>query len=135
MILLDANILMYAAGAAHPHKQPSVDLLARIARSEIQAGCDAEVLQEILHRYRSIGRWAEGRLLYEYARKLLPLVVAIDEACLDEAARLMDLHPRLTARDALHAAAVLVSGAAGFCSYDRDFDGIAGLRRLEPKGL
>lgn len=132
MILLDANILMYAAGAAHPNKQPCLDLLARIARNEIHAGCDAEVLQEILHRYRAIGRWPEGRRLYDHARALLPVVVPVDELCLDEAARLLDAHPHLMARDALHAAVFLLSGASAFCSYDRDFDSIGQVRRREP---
>ena len=35
MILIDANIFMYAAGAEHPHKAPSVSLLRCIALGEI----------------------------------------------------------------------------------------------------
>lgn len=132
MILLDANILMYAAGSAHPHKQPCLDLLGRIARSELHAACDAEVLQEILHRYRALDRWTEGRRLYDHARALLPVILPIDESILDEAARLLDAHPRLMARDALHAAVFLRSGASAFCSYDRDFDVISAVRRREP---
>jgi hypothetical protein len=36
------------------------------------------------------------------------------------------------ARDALHAAVVMPEGFEGLCSYDRDFDVIAGLARTAP---
>ena len=58
MIFLDSNIFMYAAGSAHPHKAGCLALLERIARSPAahEHCINTEVLQEILHRYRSIKR-------------------------------------------------------------------------------
>ena len=64
MILPDANILMYAAGAEDPHKAPSLAMLDRVATGDVDAAIDAGVLQEILHRYRAIGRWKDGRRVY-----------------------------------------------------------------------
>ena len=132
MFLIDANIFMYAAGAEHPHKAPSVGLLRRIGLGEIPAAVDAEVLQEILHRYRAIRRWDEGRTVYALARRIVPLVVAITDRVVDRARDLLDGDARLGARDALHAAVVLDHAMEGVCSYDRDLDRIIGLRRLEP---
>lgn len=132
MILLEANVLMYAAGMDHPNKQPSVRLLERIARREIEAALDAESLQEILHRYRALGRWAEGKRVYDLARQLFPQVLPVTAEVLDEARALMDRYGQLSARDALHAAVVSVHGLEAICSYDRDFDALAGLRRIEP---
>ncbi|MBL8213671.1 MAG: hypothetical protein JNK87_23335 [Bryobacterales bacterium] len=60
MTLTDANVLMYAAGAPHPNKAPAIAFLERVANNRIAAASDAEVLQEILHRYRALNRWAEG---------------------------------------------------------------------------
>ena len=40
MLLVDTNILMYAAGAPHAHKEPSVQFLREVAR---EAG-EADVL-------------------------------------------------------------------------------------------
>ena len=37
MILVDANVFMYAAGTAHPHKQPSTAFLRRVAQGELDA--------------------------------------------------------------------------------------------------
>jgi predicted nucleic acid-binding protein len=132
LILIDANLFMYAAGAEHPHKSPSVVMLDRIALGEIEAAVDAEVLQEILHRYRAIRRWQDGREVYALARRIVPLVVAITDKIVDRARDLLDGDARLSARDALHTAVVLDRGMEGICSYDRDLDRVAGLRRLEP---
>jgi len=132
VILIDANVLMYAAGAAHPHKAPSARLLERVARGDVEAVIDAETLQEILHRYRAIRRWEDGRQVYDLARQLFPNVVPISAEVMDRARELLDAYPSLMARDALHAAVVLHESLEAICSYDRDFDGIVGLRRTEP---
>ena len=93
---------------------------------------DAETLQEILHRYRAIRRWEDGRQVYDLARQLFPSVVPISAEVMDRARELLDAYPSLMARDALHAAVVLHESLEAICSYDRDFDGIVGLRRTEP---
>jgi predicted nucleic acid-binding protein len=132
LILIDANIFMYAAGAEHRHKMASAELLNQVALGEIDAAVDAEVLQEILHRYRAIRRWQDGREVYALARRIVPLVVAITDDVVDRARDLLDEEPGLSARDALHAAVALGRGMSAICSYDRDLDQIAGLQRIEP---
>jgi predicted nucleic acid-binding protein len=132
VILVDANIFMYAAGVDHPHKVPSARFLLRIAKGEVDAAIDTEALQEILHRYRAMGRWADGRRVYESARQVVPVSFPITIEMVDAARDLLDSYGGLTVRDALHAAVVLQSGAEAICSYDRDFDVIEGLRRIEP---
>ena len=131
MILVDTNVIMYAAGAEHPHKRPSVALLERVAAGELEATIDAEVLQEILHRYRAIGRWDEGRLVYDLTRRLFPNVVPVTAEVVDRARTVLDGDSHIMARDALHAAVVMSGGFEALCSYDRDFER-AGLVRREP---
>jgi predicted nucleic acid-binding protein len=135
VILIDANIFMYAAGAEHRHKRASADFLGRVALGEIDAAIDAEVLQEILHRYRAIRRWQHGRDVYALSRRIVPLVVAITDEIVDRARDLLDDDPHLSARDAVHAAVVLHRGMGAICSYDRDLDKVAGLQRIEPPAL
>ena len=132
MILIDTNIIMYAAGVAHPHKRPSVQLLEQVARGDIEAIINAETLQEILHRYRSIKRWTDGRKVYDLARQIFPEVIPVTSEVLDHARHLLDANRGLAARDALHAAVVIGEGLEAICTYDRDFDGIPGVRRIEP---
>jgi hypothetical protein len=132
VILLDTDVLMYAAGAPHPHKAPSAALLERVALGKVESAVDAEVLQEILHRYRAIRRWREGRRVYDLARIVVPLVLPVTAEIVDAGRQLLDAHPGLGARDALHAAACLASGARAICSYDSDLDVVKGLTRVEP---
>ena len=132
MILIDANIFMYAAGAEHPHKLPSSLFLERVARDEIEAAVDAEALQEILHRYRALQRWPEGGEVYDMARRVVPVVLPITTEILDRARVLLDRYPALMARDALHASVVQHHDLKAICSYDGDFDEIEGVERMEP---
>jgi predicted nucleic acid-binding protein len=135
MILVDSNVFMYAAGADHPNKESSVRFLEQVASGEQDAVIDAEVLQEILHRYRAIGRWQDGRRVYDLARRIVPVVVPITARETDAARLLLDQYPSLKARDALHAAVVLEVDSGTICSYDGDFDTIRGLKRLEPSAF
>lgn len=135
MILVDADVLMYAAGAEHPHKAPSVELLEKVAKGEVEAVIDAEVLQEILNRYRAIQRWREGRVVYDQARQLFDVVLPISVECLDQARRLLDQHEGISARDALHASVVRSFELDAICTYDLGFERIEGCRRVEPERL
>ena len=132
MILVDANILMYAAGADHPSKGPSISFLEMVATGEIDAAIDAETLQEILHRYRALHRWDDGKAVFDLARRIFVRVIPIDAEVLDRARQLLDTYPRLMARDALHAAIVDINALSAICSFDRDFDQISEIQRLEP---
>jgi len=132
LILIDANIFMYAVGAAHPNKPPSIDYLRRVANGEIDAATDAEVLQEILHRYRAICRWDDGTRVYDLAKSLVPKVLPITSDTVDRARSLMETDSDLGARDAIHAAVALVNGCTAICSYHRAFDRIVGLGRVTP---
>ncbi len=51
IVFIDANIPMYAGGKEHPLKAPSQAILRAVADGEFVAFTDAEVLQEIWHRY------------------------------------------------------------------------------------
>lgn len=132
MILIDTNVFLYAVGAAHPLKERSLDWLDRVAGGEIDAAVDAEVLQEILNRYRAIGRWNEGRVAYDLVRRVVPLVLPVTAPILDDARGLLDRYPKLAARDALHAAVCRLHRAESIASFDADLDGISGVHRVEP---
>ncbi len=132
MILVDSNVIMYAAGVDHPRKAPSVEFLQGVAEGRIEAAVDAEVLQEILHRYRALNRWGDGRRVYDLARRIFVEVIPITVEILDRARLLLDEYDGLMARDALHAAVVEFHSLEAICSYDHDFDRIKTIRRTEP---
>lgn len=59
-VFIDTNIPMYAAGKDHPFKKKCLGILESIAREEIEAYTDTEVLQEILYRYFYINQRKTG---------------------------------------------------------------------------
>lgn len=135
MILIDSNIFMYAAGVDHPNKRSSIDVLQRVVGGGFEGCISVEILQEILHRYRSIDQWHDGRKVFEAARIISKIVLPVDVDILDEAKRLLDLYPSIMARDAVHAATVLVLGLKGICSHDRDFDALTEIHRFDPGSM
>jgi predicted nucleic acid-binding protein len=56
VIFVDSNIPIYLVGAPHPRKAETQILLERATASKERLVTDAEVFQEILHRYTLIER-------------------------------------------------------------------------------
>ena len=56
MIFVDSNIPMYLVGAEHPNKAAARLRLEQAIVDNVPLATDAEVLQELLHRYAAIGR-------------------------------------------------------------------------------
>jgi predicted nucleic acid-binding protein len=72
--------------------------------------------------------------VFDLTRRLFPEVLPITAVTLDRARLLIDTDPTIMARDALHAAVVIEERLDAICSYDRDFDRITGIVRIEPTG-
>ena len=62
---IDANVVMYALGGSHPLREPCKRILEKIKARSILVVTNTEVLQEILHRYFSIGRGTLGETAYK----------------------------------------------------------------------
>ena len=90
------------------------------------------MLQEILHRYRAIGRWDEGREVYGLVCTIIPIVEPVTREILNKTAELMDRYDQLMARDCLHTAHCMLSNIDGICTFDRDFDVVTEISRVEP---
>jgi predicted nucleic acid-binding protein len=56
VIFVDSNVPMYLVGATHPHKLDAQRLLETAISKAERLVTDAEVLQEICHRYVAIER-------------------------------------------------------------------------------
>jgi uncharacterized protein len=135
MVFVDSNIFMYAAGSAHKHKIASVAFLHRVAAKKIECCINTEILQEILHRYRYIGRWEDGKEVYYLTKSIVPLVVPVVIGIMDIAYRLLQQYPSIYARDAVHAATCIEEHIDTIISFDKDFDVIEALQRTEPEDI
>jgi hypothetical protein len=131
-IFVDANVPMYAVGTAHPLKQPCVDFLEAVALGEVVALTDAEVLQEILHRYSALNRREQAIEIVQLFTRIMPIVLPITLADLQQALDIHRQHPRLQARDSLHAAVMSNHGLRRILSADHHFDEVPELQRFDP---
>lgn len=133
MILLDANTFMYAAGRESPQRAPCQAFLQQVIDGAGPDACtDAEVLQEILHRYRSIGRAELGFRIFDSVLALGIPILDVGEAHVRAARRILELHPGLSTRDGGHLAVMEAHGMVEVLSYDRGFDLVSWERRREP---
>src|SRR5438309_5799602 len=53
VIFVDSNVPMYLVGSPHPNKIAAEQIIAALIAGREKLVSDAEVLQEILHRYAS----------------------------------------------------------------------------------
>jgi hypothetical protein len=94
---------------------------------------DAEVLQELLHRYLALRLWPQGKeVFHRFADLMRERVEPVQAADVEQAARLADKYPELGARDLLHAAVMQRLGVRRLVSADIGFDRLSELERLDP---
>jgi predicted nucleic acid-binding protein len=130
VILVDSNIPMYLVGAEHPNKAAA----RRILETAIAAGerlvTDAEVFQEILHRYTTIDRRDAIEPAFEVLLEVVDDVLDIGRADVLAAKRLVMTASGLSARDAIHVAVMQRHDIGSIATFDAAFDGIPGIIRL-----
>jgi predicted nucleic acid-binding protein len=130
VILVDANIPMYLVGADHPYKTIAQRLLERAATERERLVTDAEVFQEVLHRYVAIDRRDAVQPAFDALTAVVDEVFAVDMAAVERAKDLILGYRGLSARDAIHVAAMQAHGVHRIMSFDRGFDLVPGLTRL-----
>jgi predicted nucleic acid-binding protein len=132
VIFVDSNIPMYLVGAAHPNKDAARVMVEQaIIEGEVLAA-DAEVLQEILHRYTAIGRREAIDPAFEAILGVVDVVYPIEMEDVQRARRLVITNAELSARDAIHVAVMQRHGIERIATFDRAFDRIPGIERIAP---
>ena len=130
MIFVDSNIPMYLAGAPHPHKAEAQIILERMAAAGDRLVTDAEVLQEILHRYTAIQRREAIPVTLKLLLAVVDEVYPIERTDVMRASEIVQHPAGLSARDALHIALMERYSVSKILSFDRDFDRWPGIQRI-----
>ncbi len=130
MILVDSNIPMYLVGAPHAHKSDARRLLEKVVSERQSLVTDAEVLQEILHRYVAIDRRDAIQPAFDALIGIVDQVLAVDRSIAERAKQIVLGYRQLSARDAVHIAVMEHHGIEQIMTFDSGFDGFPGIRRL-----
>ena len=121
---------MYLVGAHHPHKADAKRWLDELVSGRERLVTDAEVLQEILHRYVSIARPDAIQPALNALLGVVDEVFSVDRAAVERAKEIVLGQKSLSARDAVHIALMQIHGIKRILSFDRGFDGFPGITRL-----
>ena len=121
---------MYQVGAAHPHKSDAQRRLERLINDRERLVTDAEVLQEILHRYVAIKRLDAIQPAFDAILRIVDEVIAIDLAAVENAKQVVLAYRHLSARDAVHLAVMGQRGISRIFSFDSGFDTVPGVTRI-----
>jgi predicted nucleic acid-binding protein len=134
-VLLDTTIAVYALGGDDFTRARCRALLDRAASGEFRPYASVEMIQEFVHhRLRRTGNradsTADGR---DVAASCT--VINFDREILELSLDLIERHPSVRGRDAVHAATALAYGITRIASTDRAFDAIPGITRIDPLEL
>jgi len=130
VILVDSNIPMYLVGAPHPHKADAQRLLERLITGRERLVTDAEVLQEILHRYVAIDRRDAIQPAFDTLLGMVDEVLGVDRAVVERAKQIVLGYRGLSARDAVHLSVMEGNRIDQILSFDSGFDSFPGIKRL-----
>lgn len=121
---------MYLVGAPHPHKTDAQRLLEKLVNDRERLVTDAEVLQEILHRYVAIDRREAIQPAFDALLGVVDDVLDVNKAAAERAKEIVLGNKRLSARDALHLAVMEHNRIDRILSFDSAFDSFPGMTRL-----
>jgi uncharacterized protein len=130
VILVDSNIPMYLVGPLHTRKTDSQRLVEKLVTDRQRLVTDAEVLQEILHRYVSINRREAIQQAFDALLGIVDEVLPVDHQIIQGAKQIVLGYQRLSAREAVHLAVMEHHGIGQILSFDAGFDGFPGVTRI-----
>lgn len=125
---IDANVVVYTATEGPYHESCSV-LLEAIADGEAEGRTSTAVLEEIWHVELSGKAGSLGGLAASAYAAFTPLLPVADDTV--QLALSLDAMS-LGANDRIHVATCRQHGIDTIVTADGDFDGIRGLRRVDP---
>ncbi|HEV8055937.1 MAG TPA: type II toxin-antitoxin system VapC family toxin [Nocardioidaceae bacterium] len=130
MIFVDSNIPMYLVGSDAGRRIDAQRWLERLVSEQSRLVTDAEVFQEVLHRYVAIERRDAIQPAFDVLLAIVDDVLPIDQIDVLAAKDILGSRSALSARDALHVAVMQRYEIRTVLSFDRDFDQVPGIDRL-----
>jgi len=130
MTLVDSNVPMYLIGGSHPHKADAQRLIETLLRRGERFVSDAEVLQEILHRYAAIRRRDAVQPAFDALLGFVDEILPVTYASLERAKQIVLGYQKLSARNAVHISVMEEHGIPQILSFDSGLDSYPAIRRI-----
>lgn len=121
---------MYLVGAAHPHKIDARRILEEQVMEGERLVTDAEVFQEILHRYVAIDRRDAIQPAFEVLSRTADEVYPVQYVDVERAKDILQGYTALSARGAVHLAVMERYGVSTIITFDHVFAHYPGITIL-----
>lgn len=121
---------MYMVRGPHVHKSDAQRLLEKFISERQSLVTDAEVLQEILHRFGAIQRRDAIQPAFNALLGVVDEVLPVDRVAVERAKEIVLGYSGLSARDAVHLAVMENHGIDRIFSFDSGLDQFPGVTRL-----
>ncbi len=104
---------MYAIGGDHPYRDPCIRVLRRIEEDALRVVSSVEVLQEILHRYRSLREYEVAATAFTQFKVLCDEILPLEPGDVDRAFEILEDHREISVRDGIGTAAAAAAVLEG----------------------
>ncbi len=134
---VDTTIFMYAMGAESRFKESCARISAGGGGHRTVLVTSAETLQEVFHRYRSIGRSDEIKPTFEAIAASVQRILPVTADDVEEARQLGERISGgrgVSARALVHAAVARRQGLREILTVDAGFASIPGVLAVDPLG-
>ena len=126
MTFVDSSALMYAVGKPHPLQAEAQEFFVQAIQEGVVLSTSAEVLQEMLHVYKSPGRIELFENALALVTELGMEVWPLESEDVLLARQLHVLHPGLSARDLCHLASCRRRGVREIKTFDEALGAVVG---------
>jgi predicted nucleic acid-binding protein len=123
VVFVDANIPMYLVGADDRYRTDARRLVERAVEARERLVTNAEVLQEILHRYTAINQ-------RDAILGVVDEVFSITADDVERAKNIVQGRRKHSARDAIHLATMERHRVSRIMTFDKGFDSYPGVTRV-----
>lgn len=129
----DSNLFIaLLSGPSHPLHEPSLNVFRRVSEGELSLIVTPMIVAELVYSAKAALRWSRAETVTRLVAMLDSDGLVVRELAVVQAAlRLYGQHPMLDYPDAHLAAAASVAGPPVVVSFDRDFDVIDGVARVD----
>ncbi len=131
MIYVDFNIPMYLVGNdTHPNRALAKRILSELMNSGEKLVTDAEVYQEILHRYAAIDRKPSIQMAFDALDIIIDECFPVTFRDVVAAKEVLLAYSGVSSRDALHVAIMRSRKITRILTFDQEFDRIPEIVRV-----
>ena len=131
-MFIDANVFINAKISSRDEGRASAELLKKIDSGEQNAATSPLVLNEVLYIIQKMRDLEAAERAWNSIQRINHLsILPIDRKVMTYV--LGYVKSGLEPQDAFHAATMKANGISTICTYDKGFDKIFGIKRIEPK--